>query len=228
MAGEEVSSRNQCLYIFLDEAGDFNFSPTGTRYFVLTSLTKRRPFEAYKALTELKYDLIEFGIDLEYFHASEDLQATRNRVFEIITRHLAEVRLDSLIVEKSKANPNIHVEVRFYPEMLGHLLKDVLRGVGLESFRELIVVTDRIPVSRKREAVEKAVKQTLAELLPKEVRYQVLHHASKSNLDLQIVDYCNWAIYRKWGRQDSRSYQVISSAVKGELDIFSTEAVRYY
>ena len=103
--------------MFLDEAGDLNFSPSGTKYFVLTSLTKRRPFEAYKALTELKYDLLELGVNLEYFHAAEDQQATRNRVFDIIAAHLAEVRLDSLVVEKCKTGPSLRAEVRFYPEM---------------------------------------------------------------------------------------------------------------
>ena len=53
------------------------------------------------------------------------------------------------------------------------------------------------------ELVKKAVKMTLAKMLPKGVRYRVLHHDSKSNLDLQIADYCNWVIYRKWDRGDS-------------------------
>ncbi len=35
---------------------------------------------------------------------------------------------------------------------------------------------------------------TLAGMLPKTARYRVLHHDSKSNMDLQIVDYCNWAV----------------------------------
>ena len=42
------------LYIFLDEGGNFDFSKNGTKYFTVTSLTKERPFVAYKDLTELK------------------------------------------------------------------------------------------------------------------------------------------------------------------------------
>lgn len=56
-------------YLFLDEAGNFDFSPSGTAFFILGSLFKERPFAAYRQLTELKYDLIEGGQDLEYFHA---------------------------------------------------------------------------------------------------------------------------------------------------------------
>lgn len=220
--------QRQCLYIFLDEAGDLNFSPSGTKYFVLTSLTKRRPFGAYKMLTELKYDLIELGVNLEYFHAAEDQQATRSRVFDIIAAHLAEVRLDSLIVEKRKIGPSLRAEVQFYPEMLGYLLKHVLHGMDMRDVKETIIMTDRIPIERKREAVEKAVKQTLAAVLPREIHYRILHHQSKSNTDLQITDYCNWAVYRKWDRQDVRSYEKIRRALVSEFDVFARETTCYY
>ena len=69
------------LYVFLDEGGNLDFSPSGTKYFVLSSLTKERPFHAGKELIELKYDLVELGTNLEYFHAAEDRQAVRNSVF---------------------------------------------------------------------------------------------------------------------------------------------------
>lgn len=92
-----ASDGSRFIYIFLDEAGNLDFSPSGTRYFVLSSITKERPFEAYKDFTELKYDLIELGTNIEYFHASEDSQAVRNRVFEIIQTRLQGMRIDSLI-----------------------------------------------------------------------------------------------------------------------------------
>jgi hypothetical protein len=96
---------NRFLYVFLDEGGNLDFSPHGTKYFVLSSLTKERPFCAGKELIELKYDLVEQGTGLEYFHAAEDRQAVRNAVFAIIARYLDGVRLDSLIVEKRKTGP---------------------------------------------------------------------------------------------------------------------------
>src|SRR5258708_40335839 len=72
------------LYIFLDEAGNLDFSRNGSKYFVLGCITKERPFQAYKELTEFKYDQVERGTALEYFHASENAQAVRNGVFDII------------------------------------------------------------------------------------------------------------------------------------------------
>ena len=62
--------KERFLYIFLDEAGNLDFSRNGTKYFVLGGITKERPFHAYKELTELKYDQVERGTALEYFHAA--------------------------------------------------------------------------------------------------------------------------------------------------------------
>jgi len=53
------------IYIFLDEGGNFDFSDKGTKFFTLTSVLKRRPFNMYGQLTELRFDLIESGLDIE-------------------------------------------------------------------------------------------------------------------------------------------------------------------
>jgi len=93
-------NQGRIVYIFMDEAGNFDFNPSGTQYFIITSITKERPFEAYRELTELKYDLVEIGTNIDYFHASEYLQAVRKQVFNVIQNRLSGVRIDSLIIEK--------------------------------------------------------------------------------------------------------------------------------
>jgi hypothetical protein len=112
--------------------------------------------------------------------------------------------------------------------MLGYLLSYVLERHTLEGYAEVIVFTDRIPVKGKRKAVEKVIKTTLSNMLPKTARYRLLHHDSKSNFQLQIADYCNWAIYRKWSRDDLPSYDLIKSAVRSEFEIFRTGTTFYY
>lgn len=220
---DHQTSPERFLYIFLDEAGNLDFSANGTRYFVLGAISKERPFKAYKELNELKYDLVEKGTGIEYFHASEDRQAVRDGVFQIICANIGGVRYDSVVVEKPKTDPALRAEERFYPKMLGSLLRHVLSQHDLGVFRETIVFTDRLPVAKKRKAIEKAVKETLASMLPDTATYRVYHHDSKSNFDLQIADYFNWAVYRKWERQDQRSYLLIKSAVESELEIVRGE-----
>ncbi len=215
------------LYVYLDEAGNLDFSSNGTRFFVLGALTTTRPSGAYRDLTELKYDLIELGTNIEYFHAAEDTQAVRNRVFEVIKANFNGMRFDALIVEKRKTGPALRHEEKFYPTMLGYLIRFVIEH-AVRDYTEVIVFTDRIPIQRKRKAIEKAVKQTLSAMLPSGVRYRVLHHDSKSNFGLQLADYITWAVYRKWDRDDARPFDLVRTVVKTQFDIFRTGTTVYY
>ena len=133
------------LYIFLDEAGNLDFSRNGTKYFVLGGITKERPFHAYKELTEFKYDQVERGTALEYFHASENAQAVRNGVFDIIEKNLAGVSVDAIIVEKQRLEAEFRAEEQLFPKVLGTLLREILQHYPLPEFGEVIVFTDSLP-----------------------------------------------------------------------------------
>jgi len=217
----------KCVYIFLDEGGNFDFSKTGTNWFSFTAIVKYRPFHAHPEFTKLKYDLIEEGKNIEYFHASEDKQVVRDRVFNIIGNYLSRFRIDTLLVEKKKVGPALRPVEKFYPRMMD-LLKYVIQGLSWVGVSEVIVITDQLPVRKYREAIKKAIKITLSAMLPGGVPYRILHHDSKSNAGLQIADYCNWAIYRKWENSDDRSYVLISKAIQSEFDIFRTGEIEYY
>jgi hypothetical protein len=115
--------------------------------------------------------------------------------------------------------PPFRKAVRFYPEMLGHLLKVVLPRELDADTSEVIIITDAIPVNRKRRAVEKAVRTTLARMLPPGMNYRVLHHQSRSHYGLQVADYCCWAVFRKWQRGESAWYDRIKPAVCNEFEI---------
>lgn len=218
----------ETLYIFLDEGGNFDFSRTGTVYFTLTSIVRKRPFRLNSLLDDYKYDLLEYGFDQEYFHCSEDNRRIRENVFERIVKMLHGFRIDSLIVEKCKTGPALRDERHFYPKMLGYLLRHVLIKEMGTNVKEVIVVTDTLPTKKKLRAVEKSVKQTLAKMLPESIPYRVLHHASKSHYGLQIADYCNWAIYRKWSKNDSLYYELLEPAIRSEFDIFKSGETKYY
>lgn len=225
------SENSKTLYIFIDEAGNLDFSPTGTKYFLLTSISCNRPFEIYNDLTNLKYDLIEqiSNLEIEYFHASEDRQEVRNKVFDIIKKYLARFRIDSLVVEKRKTMPSIQKEERFYPTMLKYLLQYVMKGYEVSKIDKVIIFTDAIPINKKKHAIEGAIKTTLKPMIaPLGKAYKILHHSSKSNFNLQVTDYCNWAIYRKWESGDNRSYDYIKDFIKSEFDIFRSGNKSYY
>ena len=215
-------------YVFLDEGGNFDFSDGGTPWFSLTTVTKYRPFKCYPGLIGRRYDLLENGNDIEYFHASHDLQMIRNEVFDVIGKNLSNLRIDTVLVNKRKVGPALYPIEKFYPRMLGYLLRYVIGVVKKDGAAEVIVITDQIPIKKKRKTVVKAVKVTLSEMLTKDMSYRILHHSSRSNIGLQIADYCNWAIFRKWSSDDYRSYNLIRKAIRSEFDIFGVGKRLYY
>lgn len=219
------------LYIFLDEGGNFDFSPSGTKYFTLTAVSLLRPFRLHTALDTYKYDLIEYRIkprvDLEYFHCSEDNRHVRARVFAMLADELPNKTIDAVVVEKSKVGPAMRAEEVFYPRMLGYLLKFAIERAD-ESVGEVVVITDTIPVAKKRRAVEKAVKVTLKGMLPQTTPYRIMHHASRSHYGLQVADYINWAIFRKWEKADNTHHKIVCSKIRSEFDIFRRGTRHYY
>jgi len=214
-------NNNKFSYIFLDEGGNLDFTQNGTKYFTLTAISQSRPFDTDAILQSLKYDIIESGLNIEYFHATEDKQNTRDSIFDAIQKHLKNFFIDSLIVEKNKVGTLLQNEKRFYPEMLGYLLQLLMSYPNWHNSKEIIIITDALPIKRKRQAIEKTIKKTVKKILVKSHRnYRILHHQSKSCMSLQIADYCNWAIYRKWQRSDLRSYNIIKAAIRSEVDFF--------
>lgn len=207
-----------CAYIFLDEAGNFDFSAKGTRYFALTSVGLHRPFPLFKALDDYRHDCLENGADMEYFHCYDDSWAVRNAVFDLIATGLDRMRIDCLIVEKSRIAPAGQDVTHFYPAMLGHLLNRIVpMELNVAGTEAMIVITDAIPVKKKWRAVEKAIQSALAASHP--VRYRILHHQSRSHYGLQIADYCCWALFRKWQKGESLWYDRIKPAVRNEFKI---------
>src|SRR6266567_5675671 len=101
------------LYIFVDESGNFDFSPSGTKYFMLTLLSTIEPSRIGTYLMKLRYLLLPnyaCGARMEergYFHASEDEQKVRNHIFEGLVKQ-TRVRIDAVIAQKNKANPMFH------------------------------------------------------------------------------------------------------------------------
>ncbi len=217
-----------CAYIFLDEAGNFDFSANETHYFVLTSVSVLRPFPWATSLDDYKYDCLEYGLDKKHFHCTADNKHVRKRVFELIAGCLVSIFIDCLIVEKRKTIPALQEGERFYPRMPGYLLKYVLSKAPSANAEEVIVITDTIPLNKRRRNIEKRVQFTLAEMLLPDKKYRILHHDSRSHHGLQMADYCCWAVYRKWEMEELTYFDRIQPAIRSEFDIFRTGTGYYY
>jgi hypothetical protein len=154
------------LYLYLDEGGNFDFSASGTRHYSFTCVVMVRPFSIYNELDNYKYDVIEYGKILDKFHCCEDNPHVRAKVFEIISNHLEDMHTHSVIVRKCKTGNALQEPSKFYSKMLGYLIRYVVGRYNTSAIEEVIVITDNLPIKRQRQAFEKAIKITLADMLP--------------------------------------------------------------
>jgi hypothetical protein len=201
-------------YYFFDESGNLDFSSNGSRYFFFGLLGTADPGSLTLALADLRYRILAEGLEIECFHASDDRQAVRNRVFACLT-HVGGFELDFLVVDKRGVTPEWKDPAVFYPRF-GHMLMDSALARHTDA-AQTIIVTDRLPLQSKRKAHEKAFKTSLREVLG-DHPFSIIHQSSAAHAGLQAVDYCTWALQRKWRDDDARSFRQIVRSVRSERE----------
>jgi len=224
------------LYIFIDESGNFDFTLSGTRFFTLTAVITHTPWEKVEEITKVRHlilsgDLLP-GLRIDYleerlchhFHATEDKQPVRDQLFNII-QQIRGFKAHSIVVQKNKANPSIRDAQKFYPMMVGFLLGYIFKTYA---YSKLCIFIDGIPIKRQKDAFIGAIKSEIKNKQPKQP-FVIYFPNAASNCFLQISDYVNWAIFRKWEKGDTRSYDLIKSSLgRPEFDVFSRGATYYY
>lgn len=211
-----------CVYLFLDGSGNFDFSPNGTKHLVLTSVSMRRQFPAVVGLDAHRYDCLENGMDLEYFHCAIDRAPVRDEVFDLIAADLDGIRIDCLILEKRKARPELLQgnSLRSYQWMLGYFMRRLVDEEKQAGTRNVVAITDSIPNKKKRNAIEKEIKGAVGTHQIPGIQYRLIHHESRSHFGLQIADNCCWAIQRKWEKGQLAWYDHIKIAICREFEVF--------
>lgn len=220
------------LYVFADEAGELAFHAKSSRYFILTTLTVP-DCSIGDALLALRRHLAWEGIETHpEFHATEELQQVRDRVFDVLQQH--DFRIDATIFEKAKVRPDIYRSTdHFYQFVwyyhLRHLAREAIPASTTRLLLAPATIADR---KRKQEQFTTAVRNVVSQLrlaAPPQLAFWM----ARTDPCLWAVDYCCWAIQRKWertwlGQPDDRSHRLIASRIRSEFDIFASGAQRYY
>lgn len=243
------NEEQKTLYIFIDESGNFDFSANGTKYFVLTAVSTTTPLKSREDLMskvyQMKYQGWNKGKPDYYFHATEDLQETRDWMFGAIKK-LDDIEVDAIVAQKNKTNPSLYIqyapskkkndflgiktvrsEEKFYDKISQMLLKYIFnRHHDKDEIGKIVVVLGSIFTDAKRGYVLKSLKQYLKNEFQKP--FYIYFHSTSSDINCQIADYCGWAVYVKEERGEARPLAEIQGKVKSSFDVFARGTTEYY
>lgn len=183
------------VYLFVDESGDLELSPKGTKHFILASVCTD-DCGLGDRLLRLRRDLMLQGADLPNgFHATSDKQRARDAVFQVLLTE--DFRVDATIFEKPKAHPSLRDDVvKFYKNAWFFHVKYVVPRVT-RAEDQLVVVGASITLNKKKTLAAEAIADvvgTTAGSLP----FTTASWTAASDPCLQVADYCSWALFRKW------------------------------
>ena len=207
-------------YIYADESGNFDFSlNAGASCFFVLATVVIADHAIESDFLDLRRELAWDGLSLTGgFHASEDNQIVRDRVFNILGKH--NFRIDATILEKRKAEPRIRsTDMQFYKFARFSHMKYVAPRV-VSSSDELLVVAASIGNKREQAGLLTDLQDVMNQTSPTSSVKTAMWSAD-SDVCLQVADYCSWAIFRKWERADTRSYELIQDKIASEYDLFN-------
>jgi hypothetical protein len=216
-------------YVFSDEAGNFDFSrnPNASRYFIVCAVDMADCDIGLKLL-ELRRELAWEGLPLgDYFHASEDKQVVRDRVFAFIEKF--DFRIYAQILEKSKAQPKMRVATeRFYQYAWLYLFRYCMPRI-VRPNEQLMVTTASIGKKKGQVVFSDAIRDVLSQTVgvPK-ANWRAVFWSAASDPCLQVADYCTWAIQKKWERNDTRSYELVKSKIVHEYELWGHGKYHHY
>lgn len=228
------------LYIFLDESGNLDFSAKGTKYWSLTALCTTDPTRNREALSKLGYALALEGNGVECFHATEDRQVVRDKVFEAILGLDDNSEVHCVLAEKRKTHPSLYTDHKskksgnkpkqdptsFYNLVCRTLLRYILNAPRFKEADSVVIVLSAIFNSQKHSVIEAALKAVLKTAT--KVPFRIYFWANKADLNCQIADYCGWAIYVAWERNELRPRNTISKLVMSQFDLFGRGNQTFY
>lgn len=210
-----MREEGEVLYLYLDESGNFDFSDRGSEYFIMTCVAMRRPFKCARALLSYKYDCMEHGMVAEKFHACEDTDQVRSDVLDRIVATCGEYAVFAALVSKNSLPDHRKSADYVYSIVFGWVISEVFDSVGNEGFQKVIVVTDSIPKEARRKQVEKPLKAYMKQRFQRiGITYELLHHKSESDLNLQVADYLCWAVQRKVARGKDWPFSKVKQLIK--------------
>ncbi|MBY3134778.1 DUF3800 domain-containing protein [Rhizobium laguerreae] len=214
-------------YLFADEAGCFTFNRNQnvSRYFIICTVTTN-DLKVGDALHNLRHQLVWERAQIgDFFHATEEKQAIRDRVFKTILEHDFEIQ--ATVCEKAKAQPQVRADkARFYKyPWFYHLKHGIAPHIPENS--QLLVTTASLGTKKERLTFTNSLDDVLSQTV-RGAKWVVDFRPSQTDPCLQLADYCAWAVQRKWERNDLASYDLVRDRISYEYELWKHGKTLYY
>lgn len=212
------------VYVFLDESGNLDFKRSGTLHYVLAAVVTERPLELSQKLQKLKYKMLETGTDVEYFHASEDMQVVRNQVISEICTMKDDLAVHFIHAQKTKTYPMLQNSASFYGK-LGLTLIRFIVGWKTDGFDEVVIVFDKALTNKDQKAFLGQLKPELKKLGKP---YRIYFHRTLSDFNGQLADYLAWSKFVSLERNELRPLNALTELSMTHFDLFARGTKEWY
>lgn len=193
-------------------------------HYVLAATVTERPIKLSQRLQKLKYTLLESGTDLEYFHASEDMQVVRNQVISEICAMKDDLSVHFIHAQKTKTYPMLQNSAAFYGK-LGLTLIRFIVGWKTDGFDEVVIIFDKALTNKDQKAFLGQLKPELKKLGKP---YKIYFHRTLSDFNGQLADYLAWSKYVSLERNEMRPLNALSEIRMTHFDLFRRGTKEWY
>lgn len=206
------------MYVFVDESGNFDFSDSGTRHFVLTAAFTTMPSNVGSKILQLKYQLLGAGFDLPFFHASENKQVVRDSLFSLLGREI-ELSAHSFWVRKDRLELTKKNSQQMYFEV-GVCLAEKIVDVASESQDVdcLVLLFDKVLNPKDESKFRGGIKPILRKT---NIPTKIYFHRVMTEPLSQVADYVAWANYVCLERLEHRPLASLSEKLIGSAEVQS-------
>ena len=213
------------LFVFVDESGNLDFSPKGTAHYVLAAVATTDPFATAEKLQALKYHYLDDGVhNIEFFHASEDRQAVRNKVLASVASLDDKLHVHYIHVRKNRVSPENQSSAVFYSRLGSALSKYIIKHHS-EGFSRVVIIFDKCLKGKEQDVFLKTVKTNLKGV---KKPYRIYFHRTLTDFNGQIADYLAWSKYVSLEKGENRPLEVIQNLKQTDFELFSRSRTEYY
>lgn len=194
-------SGSRPLYLYVDESGNFDFSDKGTSHFVMAGILTPNPLSNLLNMQSVRYELLQEGRDIQFFHATQDKQFVRDKVLHAF-QLMQDVHAFVIYCKKSKFPEAMQSEPKIHALFARCLIEAAGQTIRRLDPSQVIMIFDHTLHGKKRKEFLALLKPVLKELGP----FLLFFHSMKSDMNGQIADYVAWGKFKQLERFEPRPW----------------------